>query len=184
MTPSTPTEFEIDGHEYRIGKLSAFQQFHVSRKIAPILPPLIPVVMKVRAAVQSGAPKSDGSDPSDIAALPDGAEAKVPAADTPTLDIASLPEILQPLADALSAMPDEAAEYVIGTCLSALKRKIPDKDHWAPVWNPSGKVLMFADLYDLSAYMKLVVRVVMDSLGPFIAGFLTGPGTGPKTKTE
>lgn len=184
MTPSPPTEFELDGHDYRIGKLSAFQQFHVSRKIAPILPPLIPVVMKVRAAVQSGALKVDSNDSSDIEPIPEGAESKAAAAGTPTLDIASLPEILQPLADALSAMPDEAAEYVIGTCLSALKRKIPDKDHWAPVWNQSGKALMFADLYDLSAYMKLVVRVVMDSLGPFIAGFLTGRGTGPKTKTE
>jgi hypothetical protein len=183
MTPTPPTEFELDGHDYRIGRLSAFQQFHISRKIAPILPPLIPVVMKVRAAVQNGSLKLDSNESADMAALPDGAESKA-AADTPTFDIASLPEILQPLADALSAMPDEAAEYVIGTCLSALKRKIPDKDHWAPVWNPSGKVLMFADLYDLSAYMKLVVRVVMDSLGPFIAGFLTGRNTEPKTKTE
>ena len=141
-TASPPTEFEIDGHEYRIGKLSAFQQFHVNRKIAPLIPPLVPVFMKVQ---------KDGG-------LKEGA----------------MVELLQPLADSLAALPDEAAEYVIGTCLSAIKRKIPDKDHWAPVWNQSGKVLMFADLNDMSKMIPLVVRVIQDSLGPFLAGLLTG----------
>jgi hypothetical protein len=28
---------KVDGHEYRIGKLNAIKQFHVARKVAPVL---------------------------------------------------------------------------------------------------------------------------------------------------
>ena len=34
------TEIELGGHQYRIGKLTAMQQFHVTRRIAPLLPNL------------------------------------------------------------------------------------------------------------------------------------------------
>lgn len=37
-------EIELAGNEYRIEKLDAFQQFHVSRKIAPLLPPMVPAM--------------------------------------------------------------------------------------------------------------------------------------------
>jgi hypothetical protein len=150
MTPTPQTEFDYAGHDYRIGKLSAFQQFHVSRKIAPLIPPLIPVFMKVKAAGKAGA----------LAA-----------------DLGALQELLQPFADGLAAMQDEAAEYVVGTCLSALKRQDKESGHWAAVWNPSGKVFMFADLNDLSGTIPLVLRVIQDSLGPFIQGLLTGKQT-------
>jgi len=30
-------EFEIAGHTYRAGKLNTFQQFHISRRLAPVL---------------------------------------------------------------------------------------------------------------------------------------------------
>jgi tail assembly chaperone len=147
MTPAPLTEFEIDGHEYRISKLTAFQQLHVSRKISPLIPPLIPVFMKVSKA---GGFKGD---------------------------LSALPELLQPFADGLSGMQDDAAEYVIGTCLSALKRKHEESGNWTAVWNQSGKVFMFADLNDLSGMIPLVMRVIMDSLGPFIRGLLTNQET-------
>jgi hypothetical protein len=150
MTPVSPSEFELNGHEYRIGKLTALQQFHVSRKISPLIPPLIPVFMKVKKAGSL------------------------------TGDLGSLTEVLQPFADGLAGMSDEASEYVIGTCLSVLKRKDPQSGHWTAVWNQSGKVFMFADLNDLSGTIPLVTRVIMDSLGPFIHGLLTRQ---PETET-
>ncbi len=39
------TEFEIDGQSYRAQKLSAFQQLHVSRKLAGILPKVVPALV-------------------------------------------------------------------------------------------------------------------------------------------
>jgi len=147
-------EFEFNGHDYRIGKLSAFQQFHVHRKIAPLIPALIPIFMKLKAGGLKG-------------------------------DLVSLPELLQPFADGLSAMQDEAAEYVIGTCLSVLQRKNKEKGNWVSIWNPSGKVFMFAELNeDMSSMIPLVVRVIKDSLGPFLSGLLAGTSQQTETAAE
>jgi len=39
------TEIEHGGNAYRIGKLNAFQQLHVSRKVGPLIPRLVPAFM-------------------------------------------------------------------------------------------------------------------------------------------
>lgn len=44
-------EFSINGNEYRAGKLTAFQQLHVSRKLAGILPKVVPALV---AATEAG----------------------------------------------------------------------------------------------------------------------------------
>jgi hypothetical protein len=140
------TEFESDGHQYRIRKLSAMQQFHLSRKIAPLIPPLIPVFMEMRDSVEGG----------------------------DNVDKLSL--LLQPFADGLAGMSDAAAESILNTCMSALKRRAEVGDLFVPVWG-SGNVPMFADLNDIGKCIPLAVRVVQDNLGPFIAGLLTARQT-------
>lgn len=42
------TEIELGGQVYRTGKLDAMRQFHLSRRLAPIIPPLIPVFIKLK----------------------------------------------------------------------------------------------------------------------------------------
>ncbi len=85
--------FRHDGQDYIAERLSAMQQLHVSRRIAPLIPPLIPVFMAL-------AEKGELMDRiSDCAAL------------------------AQPFADALASMPDDSAEFVISTCMSVVKRK-------------------------------------------------------------
>ncbi|MBB3006041.1 phage tail assembly chaperone [Cupriavidus alkaliphilus] len=87
-------EIDLAGNRYSLGRLNAMQQFHVSRRIAPIVPTLIPVFLRVRA---SGKPLTD--------------------------DLEGLAAALQPLADGLAALKDEDAEYVFGTCLSVVQRQ-------------------------------------------------------------
>lgn len=41
-------EFELNGVQYRADKLDAFKQLHVSRKIAPTVPKLIPVFVALQ----------------------------------------------------------------------------------------------------------------------------------------
>lgn len=41
------TEVTIGGESYRLEKLTTFEQFHLSRKIAPLMPPLVPVFMQL-----------------------------------------------------------------------------------------------------------------------------------------
>jgi len=142
-------EFDVAGKQYRAGKLDVFQQFHVQRKVAPLIPPLIPVFLKVQA-MQGGLTKN----------------------------LAALGEVLQPFAENIASLPDKDVEYVISTCLSVVKRQ--QGDHWAPIWSASAKALMFDDM-DLGGAMQIVVRVIRDSLGPFIQGLLTSqqPETAP-----
>jgi hypothetical protein len=44
-------EFDIAGQQYRAGKLNAIQQLHLSRRLAPIIPKLLPAL----AGMEEGA---------------------------------------------------------------------------------------------------------------------------------
>lgn len=86
-------EFEIDGILYKAGKLDAFKQLHLSRKVAPIIPTLIPVFMEI-------------SKKGDL-----------------TNNMDKLGTLLKPFADGLSNLSDESTEYILSTCLSVVRRQ-------------------------------------------------------------
>ena len=138
---------EINGGEYKIGKLSAFQQFHVSRKIAPILPTLIPIFLR-------------------MAKTPGGGLEKLP----------DLADVLTPFAEGIAQMSNEDSEFVLSTCLGAVKR-LHQKDY-TPVWSDRGNVCLFDDM-DLSVMIRLTIEVIKDSLQPFIRGLLTSQNSDP-----
>lgn len=133
-------EIELNGHTYRIGKLNAMDQFHVSRRIAPIIPTLIPVFLKL---AQGGGV---------------------------TGNLAALGDAIQPFAEGISTMSDEASEFVLATCLSVVHRQTGTT--WAPVWSKQARAAMFDDM-DLSVILNLAIRVIKDSLEPFIRGLVT-----------
>ncbi|WP_423196792.1 Bacteriophage protein [Cupriavidus sp. H19C3] len=139
-------EIELGRNRYSIGRLSAMQQLHVSRRIAPIVPALIPVFLSLRGKVDRGD------------------------------DLEGLATALQPLADGLAGLKDEDAEYVVGTCLSAVQRW--QETGWARVWAIEQKRLMFDDM-DMGVILPLVVQVVVANLGPFIQGLLTSQASSP-----
>lgn len=150
------SEFDLGADTFRIGKLNAFQQFHLSRKVAPMIPTLIPVFLKLK-----GADKADAAEGGADAAPLSG-------------DLGALAELMQPFAEGIAAMPDETAEFILSTCLGAVQRK--QGTAWFPVWSASQNVCMFDDI-DLGVMMKLSFRVITESLGPFLRGMLTGQGT-------
>ncbi|MBU9404032.1 hypothetical protein KTE13_30305 [Burkholderia multivorans] len=178
------TEIELNGTRYAIGKLSAMQQFHVSRRIAPIIPPMIPVLMKFYAELeQADVAREQARANAALAAL---AEGKVPseAADAPAADksrellslVDAIAPVLQPFADALAGLKDEDAEYVFGTCLSVVERW--QGAGWAKVWSVAHKTSMFDDI-GIDVMLPLVVRVVVANLGSFISGLLTSQASSP-----
>ncbi|KVP84547.1 hypothetical protein WJ95_20520 [Burkholderia ubonensis] len=152
------TEIQLNGVRYAIGKLSAMQQFHVSRRIAPIIPPMIPVLLQFYEEMDK-----TGEAPADekqgVLALVD-----------------SIAPMLQPFADALAGLKDEDAEYVFGMCLSVVERW--QGAGWAKVWSAAHKTSMFDDI-GIDVMLPLVVRVVVANLGPFIAGLLTSQASSP-----
>jgi len=90
------TQFEIDCQQYRADKLSAFQQFHVARRISPLIPPLISAFREI---ARSGSLSSDSP---------------------------ALPAVLQSLADGFAQLSDESAEFVISTCLGVVRKQQGD----------------------------------------------------------
>lgn len=153
------SEFTLGEDTYRINKLNAFQQFHLSRKVAPIIPTLIPVFLKLQASAKA---------PEDVEGNPS----------TPLSgDLGAMAEIMQPFADGIASMSDEAAEFILSTCLGVVQRK--QGGTWVEVWSKSQSVCMFDDI-DLGVMVKLCIRVITESLGPFLGGMLTGQGTPAK----
>ncbi|HDR9290382.1 TPA: hypothetical protein QDB46_005581 [Burkholderia multivorans] len=152
------TEIELNGTRYAIGKLSAMQQFHVSRRIAPIIPPMIPVLLQFYEEMDK-TEKVSADEKQGVLAL-----------------VTSVAPVLQPFADALAGLKDEDAEYVFGTCLSVVERW--QGAGWAKVWNFTHKTAMFDDI-GIDVMLPLVVRVVVANLGSFISGLLTSQASSP-----
>ncbi|WP_047236644.1 phage tail assembly chaperone [Chromobacterium subtsugae] len=140
-------EFELNGAEYRAGKLDAMKQFHLSRRLAPVIPALIPLFS---LAAKGGLDNLLSNDTAGVAAA------------------------AEPLARALAEMPDDHAEFVIATCMSAVRRR--QGDQWSSVW--LNGVCMFDDM-ELDTILPLVVRVLRDNLGGFMAGLVTKQTASP-----
>lgn len=140
---------QIGGHEYMIGQLNAMDQFHVSRRLAPVLPTIMPILTTVH---KSGL--AEKLDVGGVAALLDE-------------DLTRLTNDLMPLADALATMSDENAEYIIVKCLSVVRRKT---EAGAAVMARGGS-LVFDDM-TMGDMLPLVVAVIQGSLGGFISGLV------------
>ena len=153
-------EFKVNGLKFRAGKLDVFKQLHVSRKVAPVLPKLMPVFLELEKTAKTPAAVID----------PTG------NAVAGGVDLAALASAVEPLAKVLAEMPDSDVEYVVNTCLSVVA--INQANDWVDVLAPSG-VLMF-DTVDMPVMLQLVAKVIQDSLGPFLSGFLANvPPTNP-----
>lgn len=143
-------EMEIGGRNYRIGDLDARKQFHVARKLGPIVSALVEVMGRAaRMAPPEPPPAAAGED---AASLP---RRWLSASSDPI-------GALQPLIEALSTLPDESVDFILDTTLSAVSRQQPSG--WAPVM--SGGVLMFADL-GLAEMVQLAFAVIEDPLSRF-----------------
>ena len=140
------TELEIGGNTYRINSMSAMTQFHVMRKLGPVLPGIVPVLAQAAAAL----PQVDGQEDGSAMATVDG--------------VAAIAMAARPLLDGLAAMADADAEYVINHCLSAVMRRDSGGKSWSAVSRDG--VTMFDDI-DLMASMQLVWAVLRENYTSF-----------------
>lgn len=149
-------EFEHGGHRYRIRKFNALEQWNLSRKIAPLIPPLVPVFIKIS--------KAGGL----------------------TKDLTGVAEVLTPFAEGISALSDETSEWIINTCLSALSREVAPGTTgaaWTKIWSSASKISQFEEINDLSTVVPLVMKVIWETLGPFISGLLTAQQSEDQAET-
>lgn len=105
------SELAIGGNNYRIGKLTPFQQFHIARRLAPVL-----------FALGSSAEQAA-----------DKLRASIEGQGLDTLSVYG------PVADVLSKMSDADSEYVLGTCLAVVHRQ--QGASWAAVHAQGGGLM-------------------------------------------
>lgn len=133
-------EFTINSIQYRTGKLNAFTQLHITRRLTPCLGHLAGLVGgKVTLKYDEGGTVTDI----------DG-------------DIADL---LAPLSNAVTSLSDEDVEYIINACLEATERKQAGGG-WARL-RVNG-VTMFEGL-SLPAMLQIAYYVIKDNLTDFFA---------------
>lgn len=149
---------EINGHTYKIGKLSAMQQFHVVRRLAGVLAGLA------------------GLDKQGLEGLKDAPKDQVAAH-----LLESMPDVLPALAQGLATMDDVTAEFVIFTCLGVVERK-ERAGGWARVC-VNGQ-LMFENL-GMVEMLTLVANVLKENMGGFFDALgAASSGAAPTSTTK
>jgi len=144
-------QITISNKNYTIGRLNALDQLHVSRKIAPIVPNLIPIISEV---AKGGLAKV-------IDSIESGDDVDLEKIDLSNLD--GLSAALAPLMDAIAGMSEADTNLVIHKTLSVVHRD------GAVLCR--GESIMFDDL-DMMQILPLAVAVIRKNLGNFIQDLL------------
>jgi hypothetical protein len=149
------TDVTIDGNNYRTGQLSAKQQFHVARRLAPLITKMGVAMSQGMLTPQQAPVQQKGT------AEQDAEDQQAAAAREAFL---ALP-IFEAVAQSLSELSDEECDYVIRVCMSVVSRE--QSGHWIGVWNKAADQLQFTDI-SMPAMMQLTMTVLQDNLGSFM----------------
>jgi hypothetical protein len=139
------SEFVVKEQTYRAGALSARDQFHIVRRLAPFLSSLAPALGNIDIKGFREA-KAAGEDPKEAIKMDD------------------LAKILPALGNALASMSDEQADYVIFGLLKVVVRKEANGLGWPSITN--GNVLQYADI-DMMSMLAIAAQVLMANAGGF-----------------
>lgn len=148
-------EITLNGVRYSSVRLDAFKQFHIARRLAPVVLSLgmgASLMMKFKEASSSATPKSKDEEAQE--------------------DLAALAMAGKPIAEVLAAMSDTDSEYVLKLCLGAVSREQAGTG-FAPILSSTGS-LLFSDL-GLATMLQLAHAVVLENLGNFMPAPPTAP---------
>lgn len=154
------TTTTIDGNNYRAGRLNALQQFHVGRRLAPIMAAMGAKAVSLTAPVGDRASDREGAEPAGNM-------------------LADFVPMLPVIAEIISKMSDEDTDYVIFTSLSAIEREAVPGQWQLMVPNPAQRRLMFQDI-DAAVMMRLVAFSLQENLSGFLK-VLGDPQPSPST---
>ncbi len=133
-------EFTIGDRKFKCGKLDAFRQFHIVRRIGPLLAELLPAM--------AGIVKQKTESMSETEKLEEFAK------------------ILQPVMTGFSRLSDNDADYVLFRLLSVVEVHQPQFNSWAKIATDSG--LMMQDI-ELPALLQAAGRSLMHNMQGFFA---------------
>lgn len=132
--------FEIAGRKFKLNKMDAFKQFHIARRMAPLLSELIPVFGTIAKAQKTGSTEAEKFD--------------------------EIAKLLQPIMMGLSKLSDEDSNKVLFGLLSSVEMQQTANGGWAKLATESS--LMFQDL-DLPILLNAAGRAFIFNVGGFFA---------------
>lgn len=147
-------EFQINGVNFKLNKVDAFKQFHIVRRMGPLLGELLPA-MKT-AAVVSGKKEMSEDEKFD-----------------------SFAEIASPLFAGLAKLSDKDSEFILTGLLEAVEMQ-QDNGGWARLATNAG--LMFNNI-ELPLMLQVAGRALMFNIGNFFA-ILPSALPGAKSKQK
>lgn len=139
--------------DYSFGKIDAIQQFHIVRKVAPIVGDLLAVISN-SGVIKSGQ-KLEGMKLDDI-------------------DFDALAKDLGPLLTTLAKLPEEDVNFVLFSLLKSVQRKATSAGGYSPIMT-SQNHFMFEDIKnDLQLMMSIVGHAFVHNLSGFISALPSG----------
>lgn len=133
-------EFSIDARKFKLNKIDAMKQFHIVRRIAPLLREFLPVMGTI-------------------------AKAKVDLmSDEQKLD--EFAKIANPLIEGLSKLSDADADFVLYRLLASVEVEQPEFRSWATIATEAG--VKVQDL-ELPILLQCAGRALMYNLSGFFS---------------
>jgi hypothetical protein len=140
------TNFSLGGREFRLSKLDPFKQFHVVRRVGPVLGDVIPAVVETLKGANVKAI-------ADVESLSEDTKMEV------------VGKFASPVITGFSKLNDEDSEYVLLTLLSVVEVK--QSTGWAKISN--GSIMMIND-FEMAQMLSIAGRAFMFNLSGFFAG--------------
>lgn len=137
-----------DERQYSIGKLNVFQQFHVTRRLAPLAASLLSAFQS--AATTKPSLTEQTNDPA-------------------TEQMHNLDVGFMALADTLSSMKQDDLDFILQTCLGVVS-VIEKGGALVPLFDKNIGQLRYADL-NMPTMINLTMQVIQENLGSY---FLSG----------
>lgn len=134
-------DFEIGGRKFKLCKIDAFKQFHIVRRIGPLLADLLPAMTSMSTSVKNFEALSE------------------------TDKFNQLAKFAGPLMTGLSKLSDADADLVLFGLLHAVEVQ-QAAGNWARV--STGSMLMIQDM-ELPVLLQLAGRAFMFNLSGFFA---------------
>jgi hypothetical protein len=154
--PAPDTPVSVFGHDYKIGRMSAMRQFHVTRRLTAVLAGVGESFGEIQrqggssAFAQAAASMRSGAEPEQRT---------------------EVVRVVRPILEAIARMPDADAEFVVNACLEVVERDVGGGKGWARVM-PQPGVLMFADV-EMPAMLAITFHVLRANLADFFFDLLS-----------
>ncbi len=135
-------DFKVGNKEFKLSKIDAFKQFHIVRRIVPILNDLLPAMGAISKSMKGMEGKSEDE------------------------KLEQFAKIGKPVMDGLSKLSDEDANYVLFGLLASVEVKQAEHGNYAFIVRNG--TLMFPDL-DLPTLLQAAGRAFAFNMSGFFS---------------